>query len=99
MGSEMCIRDRLETHPVEILGAGHRFFRPSEKDSLLWGADSANSLADVQAHVTDLYRRNGLPVKTRHSLDLVVAFEHAIPNNSMPLLSIKTARWQPLFDR
>lgn len=89
----------LETHPVEILSAGHRFFRPSDKDPQLWGADSSNSLADVQAHVTELCRRNGLPVKTRHSLDLVVAFEHAVPNNSMPLLSIKTARWQPLFDR
>lgn len=91
--------DWLEIHPVETLSAGHRFFRPAEADATLWGADSVNLVADVRSHVADLCKRKGLPVKTRHSLDLVVAFEHAVPNNSMPLLSIKTARWQPLFDR
>lgn len=89
----------LEIHPVETLGAGHRFFRPSAADASLWGADSVNVVEDVRAHVADLCRRGNLPVKTRHSLDLLVAFEHAVPNNSMPLLSIRTARWQPLFDR
>lgn len=89
----------LEIRPVEILGAGHRFFRPLERDPKLWGADATNQVQDVCDHVNDLCRRGELPAKTKHSLDLVVAFEHAVPNNSMPLLSIKTARWQPLFDR
>lgn len=89
----------LEIHPVETLSASHRFFRPSADNPQLWGADSTNLVQDVRTHVTELCRRGGLPEKTRHSLDLLVAFEHAVPNNSMPLLSIKTGRWQPLFDR
>lgn len=89
----------LEIRPVETLGACHRFFRPLDGDPKLWGADATNQVQDVREHVSELCRRSDLPSKTQHSLDLVVAFEHAVPNNSMPLLSIKTARWQPLFDR
>lgn len=89
----------LQIHPVEVLSDGHRFFRPSTVDPQLWGGDSINLLQDVLDHVAGLSLRNGLPAKTRHSLDLVVAFEHAVPNNSMPLLSIRTLSWQPLFDR
>ena len=89
----------LEIHPVERLSAAQSFFRPTPQDSRIWGGDGINTVQDVRAHVAELCRRNSLPVKTRHALDLVVAFEHAVPNNSMPMLSIKTDRWNPLFDR
>jgi len=89
----------LEIHPVERLSAAQSFFRSAPDDPLTWGADGVNTVADVRAHVAQLCSRHDLPIKTRHALDLVVAFEHAVPNNSIPMLSIKTDRWSPLFDR
>lgn len=89
----------LEIHPVETLGARHRFFRPCATNAALWGGDCVNTVADVQAYMADLCQRSGLPTKTKHSLDLTVSFEHAVPNNSLPMLSIRTAHWNPLFDR
>lgn len=89
----------LEIHPVETLDEGHQFFHPSYKDETIWGADEANTVLDVRAHVADLCKHNQIPTTTRHTLDLVVAFEHAVPNNSVSMLSMKSARWQPLFDR
>lgn len=89
----------LEIHPVETLSDAQSFYKPSEEDPTRWAADGWNTIEDVRAHVNSLCVRGGLPTKTRHSLDLVVAFEQAVPNNSMPMLSIKTDRWQPLFDR
>jgi hypothetical protein len=89
----------LEMHPVETLGESHQFFRTCASDATIWGVDEVNKVQDVRDHMADLCKRNAIPPRTRHSLDLVVAFEHAIPNNSVSMLSIKSAQWQPLFDR
>ncbi|MBS0317634.1 MAG: hypothetical protein JSR49_10975 [Proteobacteria bacterium] len=89
----------LEMHPVESLDESHQFFRACASDPTIWGADKVNKVQDVRDHVADLCGRNAIPSRTKHGLDLVVAFEHAVPNNSVSMLSIKSARWQPLFDR
>jgi hypothetical protein len=89
----------LQILPVETLNQNHQFFRGCGSAPLLWGVDKVNTVQDVRDHVTALCRRNGIPPRTRHCLDLVVAFEHAVPNNSVPMLSMKSAQWQPLFDR
>jgi hypothetical protein len=89
----------LDTHPVESLDENHQFFNPSSKDKAVWDADKVNTVQDVRTHVADLCKYNAIPATTRHTLDLVVAFEHAVPNNSMSMLSMKSARWQPLFNR
>ena len=89
----------LEMHPVETLDESHQFFRACASDATIWGVDEANKVQDVRNHVADLCKRNAVPPRTRHCLDLVVAFEHAVPNNSVPMLSIKSKQWQPLFDR
>lgn len=89
----------LQVHPVETLDKGHQFFRPCKDDASLWGADRFNKVQDVRDHVVELCHRNAIPPKTKHGLDLVVAFEHAVPNNSVPMLSMKSPHWQPLFDR
>jgi len=96
------IRDELpwlHVQPVETLGASHQFFRPYKDDLQRWDADRVNLLEDVRMHVDDICNRAGLPARTQHSLDLVVAFEHAVPNNSLPMLSIQTSTWVPLFER
>lgn len=89
----------LQILPVETLNENHQFFRSCRSAPLLWGPDKVNTVQDVRDHVTNLCRRNDIPPRTRHCLDLVVAFEHAVPNNSVPMLSMKSAQWQPLFDR
>lgn len=89
----------LEMHPVETLDESHQFFRACSTDSVLWNADKVNKVQEVREHVADLCKRNSIPDRTRHCLDLVVAFEHAVPNNSVSMLSIKSTQWQPLFDR
>jgi hypothetical protein len=89
----------LHILPVETLDESHQFFRGCDTAPLLWGVDKVNTVQDVRDHVSELCQRNGIPPRTRHCLDLLVAFEHAVPNNSVPMLSIKSARWQPLFDR
>ncbi|ODS79127.1 MAG: hypothetical protein ABS39_03920 [Acidovorax sp. SCN 65-28] len=89
----------LQILPVETLDSSHQFFRGCAAAPQVWGVDSVNTVQDVRDHVSDLCQRNNIPPHTRHCLDLVVAFEHAVPNNSLPMLSIKSAQWQPLFDR
>lgn len=89
----------LHILPVETLDKSHQFFRGGKTAPLVWGVDKVNAVQDVRNHVTDLCQRNDIPSRTRHCLDLVVAFEHAVPNNSVSMLSIKSAHWQPLFDR
>jgi hypothetical protein len=89
----------LRILPVETLDQSHQFFRGCDSAPQLWGVDGTNSVQDVRAHVADLCQRNDIPPRTKHCLDLTVAFEHAVPNNSVPMLSIKSSQWQPLFDR
>lgn len=89
----------LQVFPVETLDRNHQFFRGCDGAPLVWEGDRANTVQDVRDHVSALCRRNGIPQRTRHCLDLVVAFEHAVPNNSVSMLSIRSAQWQPLFDR
>jgi hypothetical protein len=89
----------LEIQPVEILNESHQFFRPSEQDRSLWDVDGVNKVQDVHDHVAELCKRNAIPFRTNHCLDLVVAFENAAPNNSLTMLSSKSAQWQSLFDR
>lgn len=89
----------LQVLPVETLDQSHQFFRTLKDDPTVWGVDKINKVQDVRDHIADLCRRNAIPPKTKHCLDLLVAFEHAAPNNSVPMLSLKSAQWQPLFDR
>lgn len=89
----------LQILAVETLDSSHQFFRGSTTAPQIWGVDQANTVQDVRDHVAKLCTRNGIPASTRHCLDLLVAFEHAVPNNSLPMLSIRSAQWEPLFDR
>lgn len=89
----------LQILTVETLDSSHQFFRESATSPQVWGVDQVNTVQDVRDHVATLCQRNGIRASTRHCLDLLVAFEHAVPNNSLPMLSIRSAQWEPLFDR
>lgn len=89
----------LKILAVETLNSNHQFFRGSVTEPHIWGIDQVNTVQDVKDHVKMLCERNDIPAETRHCLDLLVAFEHAVPNNSLPMLSIRSAKWEPLFDR
>ena len=89
----------LQILAVETLDSSHQFFRGSATEPHIWGVDQTNTVQDVRDHVAKLCTRNDIPASTRHCLDLLVAFEHAVPNNSLPMLSIRSTQWEPLFDR
>jgi hypothetical protein len=84
---------------VFMIDSCHNLFGVSATAPNIWGVDKANTVQDVRDHVAKLCTRNGIPASTRHCLDLLVAFEHAVPNNSLPMLSIRSAQWEPLFER
>ena len=88
----------VAVRPVETIDARHAFYRESSKPGV-WGADEVNTVADVRAHVLGLVADRGIPTSTRHSLDLVLGFEHATPNNSLPLLWARSPTWAPLLIR
>lgn len=51
-----------------------------------WAWDEVNLVTDVRVHVSTLATNAGIPPATRYSLDLLIAFEHATPNNTLSLL-------------
>jgi hypothetical protein len=89
----------LIVHPIESLGEDHRFFRASSREASMWAHDDANKIEDVREHIRRLCKRNDIKDRDKYSLDLTVAFEHGVPNNSVSLLLRNSDSWQPLFDR
>jgi hypothetical protein len=65
----------------------------------MWAHDDANKIEDVREHIRRLCKRNDIKDRDKYSLDLTVAFEHGVPNNSVSLLLRNSDSWQPLFDR
>lgn len=89
----------LQVFPVEMLDQSHQFFRAAKDDANVWGVDGINRLEDAKEFVREICVRHAVAPRSRHSLDLLVAFEHAVPNNSLSLLGASSDRWRPLFDR
>ncbi|WP_423395589.1 phosphoribosyltransferase-like protein [Burkholderia sp. LMG 21824] len=88
----------LNLLPIERMGPEHQFFRAKGLDGL-WHGDAANKVEDVKDFCDALSQRNEIPKRTRHSLDLAVLFEHAAPNNTLPLYWAKSNHWHPLIAR
>lgn len=89
----------ITVRPIEQLDSTHAFFRPSTNDGAVWGVDEFNALADVKKHCEDLAARGEIPPRTQYSLELLLGFEFSAPNNTLPLLWAKSARWSPLLQR
>lgn len=85
--------------PVEVFDAAHQFYRAGEKDPTLWAIDGVNRLDDVRGFVKTLCEKRNIPATTQHSLNLLLGFEHATPNNSLPLLYAESPQWNFLLKR
>jgi len=89
----------LRVIPVEEFGAKNSFFRSMQNDSRVWGLDGINYVSDVRAHVNALAKAAGFGSRGAYDLNLLVAFHHATPNNSLPLLYANTSKWHYLLIR
>lgn len=85
--------------PVEVFGAAHEFYRGATQDTTLWAIDGANKVDDIRAFVKTLCDKRNIPYTTHHSLNLLLGFEHATPNNSLPLLYAESPQWHYLLKR
>ena len=85
--------------PVEVFGAAHQFYRGMAHDETLWAIDGTNRIDDLRGFVKALCDRRSIPATTQHSLHLLLGFEHATPNNSLPLLYAESQHWNYLLKR
>ncbi len=85
--------------PVEVFGAAHQFYQGATKSPTLWAIDGVNLVDEVRAFVKALCAKRNIPATTKHSLNLLLGFEHATPNNSLPLLYAESAQWNFLLKR
>ncbi|MCK9685717.1 hypothetical protein [Scleromatobacter humisilvae] len=85
--------------PVEVFGAAHQFYRGAAKNERQWAIDDENLVDDVREFVKALCTKRNIPATTQHSLNLLLGFEHATPNNSLPLLYAESPQWNFLLKR
>lgn len=69
-----------------------------------WFKDGKNTPAVAKEFYRELLHRLKLPLAPETldgygNLALAYAFEHAVPDNSLPLLWLRTSNWEPLFER
>lgn len=89
----------LTVSPIEMLSERHRFYHADSEEANKWAADKTNTIADVREHVSALAVAAGIPPATKFSLELLVAFDHSTPNNTLPLLWARSDKWHPLLTR
>ena len=89
----------LSVLPVEQFGTEHQFYRPLEDDAKTWAIDGSNVVDDVRLYVKQLCALHQIPATTHHSLSLLLGFQHATPNNTLPILYAKSSTWQNLLIR
>lgn len=85
---------------AESLGEGYNLFA---KGSLAF-SDGHNDSEGAKNFYLDLLERHSLPIPDQYlfgwgELALTYVFDHAVPNNSLPLYWFSTKDWAPLFRR
>lgn len=88
----------LHISPVEVLDETYDLFH---SDSGAFG-DQVNTPEGAKAFYYELLKNKGIDLsrperKGYGELGLAYAFEHATPDNSLPILWWREAPWQPLF--
>ncbi|WP_228894300.1 phosphoribosyltransferase-like protein [Pseudoduganella aquatica] len=89
----------LTIKAIEIFNSEHGFCCPCSSNPTLWALDEQNCVADVRAHIQKIAQAGGIPKSTQYGLDLLIGFEHATPNNTLPMLWADSDTWRPLFNR
>jgi len=91
----------LRVMAVETLDESHRLFHPESHCF----EDGINEVETVKTFYYDLLDRKGIRIDPAYAcgygrLELAYAFEHAIPDNNLPILWWSSANgWNPLFVR
>lgn len=91
----------LHVAAVERLGDGHALFH-AEGGSF---PDGENSIEDARDFYYGLMDDRGIDIVGSNRrgfghLEIVYAFQHSVPDNSLPILWwAKSDQWRPLFDR
>jgi len=85
---------------AEILSVSHGFFAP-RPGGMMWGRDEYNSIKDVKDFYYNevLLSKNVILSKTEFDLDLTVAFNRTIPNNTLAAYWTSKGQWCPLINR
>lgn len=89
----------LVVRPVEEFDEQHRFFRAKSEGSEIWAIDEVNKVQDVRSHMQELCDRGGFRSSAKFSLELLIGFHHATPNNTLPIMYASTATWHNLLIR
>lgn len=85
---------------AEILSSSHGFFA-SLPNSLMWGRDEYNSVKDVKDfYYNEVLLSKGVTFKkSEFDLDLTIAFNRTIPNNTLAAYWTSKGQWRPLINR
>lgn len=87
---------KLRVIASEVLDDAHHLF----SDSAICFRDDLNSPSAAHAFYMQISREHGLRSTTGYGdLALAYAFEHATPDNCLPMLWQATPKWKPLFER
>jgi hypothetical protein len=98
------LRDHLPTvrvKSVEVLTESHAFFDPASKSF----EDGVNSPESARAFYYELLQNRAITLSGADrggfgGLELTYVFEHAAPDNCLPILWWRhSSQWTPLFDR
>lgn len=92
----------LRLCPVEILDKKHNLF----SDESNWFRDHTGNNTPMKARMffEDLIKKKKLPLRSDEyggygNLSIAYCFNHATPDNCLPILWFKNNNWYPLFER
>ena len=85
---------------AEILSASHGFFA-SMAGGMMWGRDEYNTIKDVKDFYYNevLLSKDVVLKQSEFDLDLTVAFNRTIPNNTLAAFWTSKGQWCPLINR
>jgi hypothetical protein len=89
----------LRLCPVEVLGESYSLFHPTSHAF----NDQLNTPAGARRFYYQILRSKGIEIPRSErrgigNLELAYAFEHATPDNCLPILWFREEPWQPLFE-
>ena len=90
----------LSVSTVEMLDDSHAFFN----EIAGYFPDDCNTIETARNFYYDMLERHGIHLhgsdrRGYGCFELVYAFKHAVPDNSLPILWWSESDWQPLFSR
>lgn len=85
---------------AEILSSAHGFFE-AMPNSTIWARDKYNNVQDVRDfYYNDLLSSKGVSLRLHnYELDLTIAFNRTIPNNTLAAYWTSKGQWCPLINR